>query len=238
VLDRGVLVRSIAAAVLALALLACSSSAAPGAAPDAGGGADAGARAGLRIGDHCRAEQGWLPDAGAGDAAPLATPIPPLGVGTCGLWPDAPEGYFTARCETHDDCPDGARCGRGTYWCVLRCRSNDDCVAPASCHLNAGAAISYCQVTGGVLARGDRDAGASDDCEDQPCGFYQTCCHAQCFDLANDPAHCGHCDRACGQDAPYCEDGRCEEPEGKASCERGSCCGGACCAADETCCAV
>ena len=197
--------------------------------------ADAGVAA-LHIGDHCRAEQGWLPDAGL-DAARSGSVFAPIGVGTCGLWPDAPEGYFTARCEEDRDCPDQARCGRGSHWCVARCRSNDDCIAPASCHLSAAAAVSYCQVTGGVLARGDRDAGASDDCE-LPCGFYQTCCHAQCFDLANDPVHCGQCTHACGEDAPYCEDGRCVKPQCDAQCDGGSCCGDSCCGSDETCCAV
>ncbi len=209
---------------------ACSASSPPGA-------GDAGGRATLRIGDHCRAEHGWRPDAGRADAARSAADLPPIGAGTCGLWPDAPDGYFTARCETNADCPDGARCGRGSHWCVMRCRSNDDCIAPASCHLSAAAAVSYCQVTGGVLARGDRDAGATDDCE-LPCGFYQTCCNAECFDLANDPAHCGHCDHACDQDAPYCEDGRCVQPSCAASCEDATCCGEACCASAETCCAV
>jgi hypothetical protein len=92
--------------------------------------------------------------------------------------------------------------------------------------LSAAAAVSYCQVIGGVLGRGDRDAGASDDC-DLPCGFYQTCCDARCFDLANDAQHCGSCSHACGADAPYCEDGQCTEPRCAARCGEG-----------ETCCAI
>ena len=206
-----------------LALAACASPA-PGGMDAGSGSGDAAPAVGLRIGDPCTPEQGWLPEGGV-DAGQGRGALPPLGAKTCGLWPDAPDGYLSARCEQDRDCPDGARCGLGSYWCVARCRSNADCRPPASCHLSAAAAVSYCQVTGGVLARGDRDAGASDDCE-LPCGFYQTCCAAQCFDLANDPQHCGHCTHACGRDAPYCVDGQCEAAACTA-CEDG-----------ETCCAV
>jgi hypothetical protein len=173
--------------------------------------------AGLHVGDPCTSDRGWVSDGGA---------FPPIGVGTCGLWADAPDGYYTARCEINGDCPDQARCGLGSHWCVARCRSDADCRAPASCHLSAAAAVSYCQVTGGVLGQGDRDTGASDACE-IPCGRFETCCGNECYDLANDSQHCGRCDHACGADAPYCEDGQCTQPR---------CDGG--CAERETCCAI
>jgi hypothetical protein len=90
--------------------------------------------------------------------------------------------------------------------------------------------------TGGIGAGGASTGGigGGGTC-DPTCGEARNCCDAQCVNLANDPRHCGVCDRPCSTDT-YCTGGDCVPPPCTTTCESGSCCGAECCDVGELCC--
>jgi hypothetical protein len=80
-----------------------------------------------------------------------------------------------------------------------------------------GGAASTSSGATSTSAGGDAGAHACDP----TCGCGLGPCGASCFDLENDPSHCGRCDQACNHNA-YCHQGKCTCLPGFTDCD-GAC---------------
>ena len=113
------------------------------------------------------------------------------------------------------ECPDYSRDPDNCGTCGTRCDEDEEC------------RHGECEPTG-------EDCEEDDDCPD---GY--ACCDEACYDVENDPTHCGSCEGACLYDAvtctvPICEHGECGSmpaPDGSECSEDDPyyrCCGGYC----------
>ena len=118
---------------------------------------------------------------------------------------------------TEADCVMGQHCNVDTGLCEPGCNDDTDCMDATLCDVEAkvckGCLIDGNCGLGTVCEAGVCVAGCN---EMQPCQDGLACCAGQCFDVANDPAHCGGCDA-------------CAVPDNAlASCTAGVCGLGAC----------
>ncbi len=144
------------------------------------------------------------PDCAADPAAPICDP----GSGTC-----------VACLPTDDPCPVGQYCDPSALACAVGCTDDADC---GGGNLTCDVATHTC-----LGCAGDADCPAGSVCVGAACvpgctpqhacqaGF--DCCGTQCFDLQNDPGHCGDCAMPCAV-----------PPNATAGCTAGACDVGAC----------
>ena len=118
---------------------------------------------------------------------------------------------------TEADCPMGQFCNADVGLCEPGCNADDDCMGNTFCEVDQN-------VCKGCLV--DANCGLGTVCEGgscvpgcnamQPCQDGLACCGGDCFDVGNDPLHCGGCTA-------------CAVPENAAaSCTAGVCGLGAC----------
>jgi hypothetical protein len=202
-----------------------------------------------------------LPDGGTRELDAAVPEIDPLqfpGTPLCIVDGANPDGFLTWTCDHDGHCPTGAYCDgdenptTSLATCRPECDTDADCGGRLCCGGGAqltcvdedGVRGCHCDVV--CLNVHPFDGGAS-HLEPSTCGPCQGwCCGTECLNLANDDRNCGACGHACGGDSPYCEGGKCSQPECSASnagvdpstpaCAR--CCGAECCGPDERCCGI
>lgn len=158
--------------------------------------------------------------------------------GACGPDPEQvgePCGSEGQVCQAAGICACGAGtcanpapiCAGGT--CVA-CAGDGDCVAANLGGLCCAGSCyeGVCCADGDCLAEGAPDC-VENECVcagngNAACSGNDACCPAGCFDLDNDPGHCGDCATACAATEPFCVAGECEPCSATRLCPAGQFC--------------
>ena len=121
-----------------------------------------------------------------------------------GAFCDKDSGNCVACLPTNDTCGNDTYCDPATFTCSTGCKTDAECVgdpggavhcSPASHQCVNCLADEHCPAGQLCLASANLCIPGCSPTHGCPTNF--TCCESSCYDLSNDPNHCGTCDKAC-----------------------------------------
>jgi hypothetical protein len=157
---------------------------------------------------------------GTGGAAPECTTDADCAGNPAGKVCDTAKGDCVGCLPSNDTCPVGQYCDPTKNTCGVGCTDDTDCdpandlFCDTAAHTCVGCVTDMNCPAGSICIAKTCVPGCTDA---QPCQLGFSCCSSVCFDLVNDPEHCGDCNNVCP-----------EVTHAATSCVNGACGTGAC----------